>query len=159
MFSNNRGRDTGFAAPTAPGPNGSNGKRGMFSVLGNDVMIVGNIHASADLHIDGKVEGDVRCGALVQGGDSEIRGNVYAETARLAGLIEGTVSVRQLTVERAARITGDVEYETISIENGAAIDGRLKHIVANSGKPFGAPPPPALAAPAQPAELSAEDGA
>lgn len=49
MFSNNRGRDTGFAAPTAPGPNGSNGKRGMFSVLGNDVMIVGNIHASADL--------------------------------------------------------------------------------------------------------------
>ncbi len=163
MFNNNRGRDGGHGmAPTGGMAAASgNAKRGMFSVLGNDVTIVGNIHASADLHIDGKVEGDVRCGALVQGAESQIRGNVYAETARLAGTIEGAVSVRQLTVERAARITGDVEYETIAIENGAAIDGRLKHINASAGHAFGAPAstPPALAAPVAPAELTAEDGA
>jgi cytoskeletal protein CcmA (bactofilin family) len=104
----------------------------MFSVIGPDVVITGNISATADLHIDGRIDGDVTCSSVVQGTDSRITGSVRADVARLAGSIEGAVSVRQLTVERAARIAGDVEYETISIENGASIDGRLKHLSADS---------------------------
>jgi cytoskeletal protein CcmA (bactofilin family) len=96
------------------------------------MIITGNVAATADLHIDGRVDGDVTCGSLVQGPDSVIKGVVKAEIARLAGTIEGSVAVRQLTIERAARITGDVEYETIAIENGASIDGRLKHIAADA---------------------------
>lgn len=119
-------RDSSGSLPTI------NGKRGMFSVIGPDVVITGNIVATADLHIDGRVDGDVLCNTLVQGPDSHIDGAVRAETARLAGSITGSVSVRQLTVERAARVTGDVDYETITIETGAAIDGRLKHISADS---------------------------
>ncbi|OYY89250.1 MAG: hypothetical protein B7Y45_12835 [Sphingomonas sp. 28-66-16] len=137
---NNRARDNA-SSPLPPAPTPAAGKRGMFSVLGPDVIITGNIVATADLHIDGRVDGDVDCGSLVQGTDSRVAGNVRAETARLAGSIEGTVSVRQLTVERAARITGDVEYENISIENGASIDGRLKHISPDSGKSFSGPKP------------------
>jgi cytoskeletal protein CcmA (bactofilin family) len=131
--SSNRGRDGGSSLPPAPQPQAQNGKRGMFSVLGADVVITGNIAATADLHIDGRVDGDVHCGSLVQGTESRINGAVKAETARLAGTIEGSVSVRQLTIERAARITGDVEYETIAIENGASIDGRLKHVAVDAG--------------------------
>ena len=131
--SNNRGRDTSSGLPPAPQPQPTAGKRGMFSVLGADVTITGNIAATADLHIDGRVDGDVNCGSLVQGAESRIHGSVKAESARLAGSIEGSVSVRQLTIERAARITGDVEYETIAIENGASIDGRLKHVAADAG--------------------------
>ena len=141
MFNNSNGkssRDTGSTSLPPP-PSQAAGKRGMFSVLGPDVIVTGNISATADLHIDGRVDGDVNCGSLVQGNESRIAGNVRAESARLAGAIEGTVSVRQLTVERAARITGDVEYENIAIENGASIDGRLKHIAPDSGKSFSAP--------------------
>jgi cytoskeletal protein CcmA (bactofilin family) len=130
--SNNRGRDTSPALPPAPLTPSPSGKRGMFSVLGPDVTITGNIGATADLHIDGRVDGDVNCGSLVQGSESRIHGSVKADTARLAGAIEGSVSVRQLTIERAARITGDVEYETIAIENGASIDGRLKHVAVDA---------------------------
>ncbi len=145
MFNNNttsRGRDAGMS-PLPPSPQAAAGKRGMFSVLGPDVVVTGNVMATADLHIDGRVEGDVNCGSLVQGTESQIIGNLHAETARIAGTIEGTVSVRQLTVERAARITGDVEYENIAIENGASIDGRLKHIAPDSGKSFSGPATPA----------------
>ncbi len=126
MFGSNRGRETTTSSPLSSAMAGQ--KRGMFSVIGPDVVITGNVVATADLHIDGRIDGDVSCGNLVQGNDSLIKGIVRAETARLAGTIDGSVAVRQLTVERAARITGDVEYETIAIENGASIDGRLKHI-------------------------------
>jgi cytoskeletal protein CcmA (bactofilin family) len=132
MFnSNNRGRDRDERPAVPPAPpqqSSNNGKRGMFSVIGPDVTVTGNISATADLHIDGRIEGDVHCGSLAQGAESQVFGNVTAETARLAGAIEGTVRVRQLTIERSAKITGDVEYENITIENGGHIDGRLKHM-------------------------------
>lgn len=117
------------------------GKRGVFSVIGEDVTINGNIIASADLHIDGTIEGDVDCAALVQGSGSRIAGNVRAESARITGTIDGRVAVRQLTVERSARITGDVEYESIAIETGATIDGHLRHKSPGTLKLADAPAP------------------
>ena len=103
MFnSEKRGRDAGPA--TASTPSGqANSRRGMFSVLGADVTVKGNIIATNDIHIDGRVEGDVTCGALVQSADSQICGSVTAESARLAGRTEGTVRVKKLTIEQRAR--------------------------------------------------------
>ena len=150
FHNNNKGRDERPAMPPAPPPqSSSSGKRGMFSVLGPDVIVTGNVTATADLHIDGRVEGDVNCGTLAQGSESQIFGSVTAESARLAGAIEGTVRVKTLTIERSAKITGDVEYENITIENGGNIDGRLKHM--SRIEPAAAPRPVApVAAPASP---------
>ena len=39
-----------------------------FSVFGADTRITGDVSASADLHIDGRVEGDVTCTDLGDGG-------------------------------------------------------------------------------------------
>lgn len=102
-------------------------RRGGFSVIGPDMAITGNVRAEADLHIEGRIDGDVDCGTLVQGAASHVRGQVRADNARIAGTIEGSVTVRQLTVEKGARIIGDVEYDSVSIETGAQIDGRMKH--------------------------------
>jgi cytoskeletal protein CcmA (bactofilin family) len=96
-----------------------------FSVFGADTRIKGDISASADLHIDGRVEGDVACTALVQGEASEIVGAIKAETARLAGTVRGTISVRELVVLKSARIHGDVHYDALTIEQGAQVDGRF----------------------------------
>jgi cytoskeletal protein CcmA (bactofilin family) len=152
MFtSNNRGRATLGGLPPAPPqqqPQQGSAKRGMFSVIGPDVTITGNISATADLHVDGRIDGDVKCGSVVQGTESHIKGAVKAETARLGGTIEGAVSVRQLTIERGAKIIGDVEYENIAMENGAHIDGRLKHVSIDAAR---------AAAPAAPAEAPALD--
>lgn len=156
MFnSNNRGRDERPAMPPAPPQQSGGSKRGMFSVLGSDVTITGNVTATADLHIDGRVEGDVNCGSLAQGADSQIFGSVTAETARLAGSIEGTVRVRTLTIERSAKITGDVEYENITIENGGHIDGRLKHMSTINTAAVSGPRPVETAPAAQPSPFGA----
>ncbi|MDR7156384.1 cytoskeletal protein CcmA (bactofilin family) [Sphingobium xenophagum] len=98
-----------------------------FSMIGGDVTISGNISASVDLHVDGVVEGDISCAALVQGADSRIIGHVTAQSARLAGLVDGSITAEELVVERSARITGDVRYERITIEAGSRIDGHFAH--------------------------------
>ncbi|WP_296675189.1 polymer-forming cytoskeletal protein [Novosphingobium sp.] len=101
-----------------------------FSVFGTDIRITGNVHASADLHIDGHVEGDVTCTSLVQGEGSEIQGAVKAETARLSGTVRGTINARDLVILKSARIHGDVHYDSLTIEQGAQVDGRFAPRVA-----------------------------
>jgi cytoskeletal protein CcmA (bactofilin family) len=96
-----------------------------FSVLAADLAVKGNLIAQADLHIDGRVEGDITCAALVQGEASEIHGEIRTDSARIAGTVRGTLTVGDLVVQRAARIHGDVHYDTITIEQGAVVDGRL----------------------------------
>jgi cytoskeletal protein CcmA (bactofilin family) len=98
-----------------------------FSVLGADLAVKGDITASAELHIDGHVEGDITCSGLVQGESSEIHGAIRAQTARLAGKVRGGIEVSQLVVLKTARIQGDVKYDALTIEQGAHIDGRLSH--------------------------------
>jgi len=101
------------------------GNGSTFSVIGTDVVIKGDVAASADLHVDGRIEGDIACSSLVQGEDSVIEGAITAETARLAGTVKGTISARHLVVLKTARLEGDVHYDALTIEQGAAVEGRF----------------------------------
>jgi cytoskeletal protein CcmA (bactofilin family) len=96
-----------------------------FSVIGADVAIRGDIEASADLHVDGSVVGDLVCASLVQGETSRIEGAITADTARLSGAVQGTITVRELVILKSARIAGDVHYEALTIEQGAQVDGKF----------------------------------
>lgn len=96
-----------------------------FSVIGADVAIRGDIAATADLHIDGTIDGDIKCASLVQGEKSSISGAIVAENARLAGKVTGSITARELVILRTAHIEGDVHYDALTIEQGAEVDGRF----------------------------------
>ena len=96
-----------------------------FSVFGADIVVKGDVSASADLHIDGRIEGDISCATLVQGEASEIVGAITTAGARLGGVVRGSIHAGELVILRSARIHGDVHYDTLTIEQGALVDGRF----------------------------------
>src|SRR3546814_19596445 len=96
-----------------------------FSIVGSDVVITGNVAASVDLHVDGKIEGDLKCANLVQGEASEIQGAVAAETTKLAGLLDASIEAKPLNAQASARLTGDVFYATITHENSGKVAAQL----------------------------------
>jgi len=98
-----------------------------FSVLGPDIAIDGDLTATADLHLDGRIAGDISCAALIQGEGSEVSGMVVAESARIAGRIKGSITANVLTILKTARIEGDVTYGSLTIEDGAQVDGKFSH--------------------------------
>ena len=130
-----------------------------FSFIGPEVTVTGDIETSGQLHIDGTVSGDVRCGSLSQGESGAVHGNIVAEEARLAGLVDGAVEAGSLALEPSARVTGDVLYEELSIAKGAQIDGRFKRrrgsADGSSAARAGARPPATLFG-AEPAAEAAE---
>ena len=96
-----------------------------FSVFGADTLVKGDVSATADLHLDGRIEGDITCASLVQGERGEIVGAIIAQSARLAGTVRGSITAGDLVIMRSAHIHGDVHYTTLTIEQGAQVDGRL----------------------------------
>jgi cytoskeletal protein CcmA (bactofilin family) len=100
--------------------------RPQMSVIGADITITGNLEASVDLHIEGRVVGDVRCATLILGETSRINGGIQAERVRVAGTVEGAIETRDLAVEATGRVTGEVVYGRLRVANGAVIEGKLK---------------------------------
>lgn len=113
------------AAPSAPQGSSDPMSNATFSVLGADLAIKGDLTATADLHVDGKVEGDITCAALVQGEKSVVLGMIRADSARLAGTVKGSIHAGTLVVLKTARVEGDVTYDSLTIEQGAQVDGKL----------------------------------
>lgn len=98
-----------------------------FSVIGADVVITGDLASGSNLQVDGTINGNVRCGALHQAPGGAISGDIEAEEARLAGLVDGRVVAGMVVLQASARITGDIIYEKLCVEGGARIEGRLRH--------------------------------
>lgn len=128
MFSKSKPTQANESAPVQVPARMATGARNVtFSVLGSDVVITGNVSATVDLHLDGRIEGDLACANLVQGADSLIKGAIVAESAKLAGTVDGSITARDLTIQSTARISGDVTYENLVIEPGGQVDGRFTH--------------------------------
>lgn len=98
-----------------------------MSVIGADITITGNIEASVDLHIEGRVKGDVRCATLILGENSAVSGSIYADRVRVSGTVDGAVETRDLAIEATARVTGDVLYSRLRVANGGVIEGSMKY--------------------------------
>ncbi len=121
---------------------GASGRGAKFSFIGPEVSVTGDIVTSGQLHIDGTVTGDVRCGSLSQGETGAVHGNIFAGEARLAGLVDGAVEAGTLALEPSARVTGDVLYEALSIATGAEVDGRFRRRKAGGAQGEAAPERP-----------------
>lgn len=117
----------------------SGGGKSGLSFIGTDIVVSGDVTGVGQLHIDGRIDGNVRCETLIQGEGGTIAGYIDADTAHIAGLVDGTVKARIVTLEPTARVTGDVTYETLSIAAGASIEGRLTRRDAGAVMP---PAPP-----------------
>ncbi len=109
--------------PAAPARSGK--RSASFSVLGPDVVVTGDLVTAENLQVDGRIDGDLRCAELHQGPDSTIAGNIVADEARLAGLVDGTVTAASVILDSTARVTGEVTYTTLCIESGARVEGRF----------------------------------
>ena len=125
------------------------------SVIGAGIAITGNIEATDDLQVEGRVTGDVRCATLILGERSLIKGSIYATRVHAAGTVEGSIETGDLAVEASARIVGDVTYARVRIAAGGIVQGQMKHkssaeedsetskLRLVEAQPNGAPPPAA----------------
>ncbi len=106
--------------------NADKSERAQMSVIGADITITGNIEASVELHIEGRVNGEVRCATLILGESSSVNGKIFADRVRVSGAVDGAIETKDLAVEATARVTGDITYDRLRVANGGVVEGQMK---------------------------------
>lgn len=97
------------------------------SIISSDVTIKGNVSTSGEIQLDGTVEGDVKSNSVTIGENGTVKGKVNADDVIVKGTVKGSITGRNIRIEKSAKLTGDICHQTLSIEAGAYIEGSLTH--------------------------------
>ncbi len=98
------------------------------SIISSDLTITGDLVSEGELHIDGVVEGDIRCRLLVVGVNARISGSIQADVAKIHGNVSGLLCARSVFLATTAKVTGDITHERLEIEQGAYLEGNCRHM-------------------------------
>ena len=77
------------------------------SIVSADLVVNGSLTSIGDVHIEGRVEGDVRSAGLLIGDKAVIQGDVYAEDVTVRGRIEGAIRARKVLLCSTCHVEGD----------------------------------------------------
>jgi len=101
------------------------------TLLGRTATLNGDLEFSGGLHLDGRVNGNVRSsaedgGALSVSESGFIEGNVEVTNIVMNGTVNGDMHAGdRLVLGGSARVNGNVHYGVIEMAPGAVITGKL----------------------------------
>ena len=159
MFSRNKNEPEAAPAPmpVAPPKQRDRGvpRAQVPSIISGDLTVRGTLVSAGDVQIDGRVEGDVRAGALVIGEKAFIEGDVYAEDAVVRGTVHGAIRARKVQLCTTCHVEGNILHEALAMEAGAFFEGNCRH----SDNPLAENPMDSQAAPRRVATPMAQPAA
>lgn len=106
--------------------NGTKNKKSEVSIISEETQIKGDLYSTHEIHVDGQVEGDIKCQSLAVGKTGLVKGCIFAEDVYIRGSVVGQIEAKSVTLLNNARITGDIIHHKLSVEEGATIDGTCK---------------------------------
>jgi len=123
------------------------------SIISIDLSVQGNLSSNGEIQVDGTVNGDISCKALIVGTKGSVSGEVKAQTVRIHGNIKGQVKAKSVFLASTAKMSGDIEHESLAIEPGALMEGHCKRIIAEAPQPVKSEPVEMKSANIRPAKV------
>ena len=112
------------------------GGGGDTTLVSRATVVVGDIHFSGNLEVEGVVRGNIiaqpDADAVVRDVDKgRVEGEIRAPDVIVNGAVEGNVySSRHLELAPKGRVHGNVFYNTVEMAAGSEVNGSLAHIEA-----------------------------
>lgn len=96
------------------------------SIVGEDMVVEGNITAKDAVRIEGTVKGDVKSeGTLVISATGKVVGNVTGSNIMVAGSIEGDLlSDGRIEVAATGKIIGNIRTKSLIVDENAIFQGQ-----------------------------------
>jgi cytoskeletal protein CcmA (bactofilin family) len=142
MFSRGKaGSATGTALVPAPAParggRGASRNRGP-SIIAADLLIVGNVTTEGELHVDGRIDGDVEGRSVTIGESGYVDGHVETREITVHGIVRGSIRARKVHLANGCRVVADIVHDVIAIDSGASFEGHCRRAADQEA---GAPAP------------------
>ena len=94
------------------------------TLISADTKVGGDLTGVGEVHIDGEIGGDVRGRRVSVGVEGTVRGDIFTESADIAGTVFGRIEAVSVTVASSAKIVGSITHKEIEIEKGAKVKNR-----------------------------------
>jgi cytoskeletal protein CcmA (bactofilin family) len=106
---------------------GDPSRAGGFSLIDEDITIVGEIVSEENLRLRGRVEGNVSTsGSIVIEPRGSVRGDITAENLIVEGSVEGrAVVARKFELRPTGRMRGDIRASIVAIAEDAFLQGKV----------------------------------
>jgi cytoskeletal protein CcmA (bactofilin family) len=99
------------------------------TVLGQTVVLRGELSADEDLLIEGQFEGSISLEqhCVTVGANGQVKAEIRARQAVILGTLTGKVSAREkVEIRRSGHLVGDLTTGSVAIEEGAFFKGSIE---------------------------------
>src|SRR6476620_9334999 len=120
------GGETKTERPATYGAKSPSASKMIPSIIGEDLMITGNVTSKGEIQVDGEIQGDINCGSLLLGDKSQVMGSVIAEDIVVRGRVTGSIRGLRVTLQAQSHVEGDIFHQSLAIEQGAYFEGKSR---------------------------------
>jgi len=121
------GRSSSGIPLPASRPGRSEG-RASLSIVGPDLVIVGDLVSNGQVQVDGEIQGDIHGTHVVIGDGARIVGGVVSEEVVVRGSVTGSIRCRKVMLQAESKVEGDIYHKSLAIEEGASFEGRSRRL-------------------------------
>ena len=103
----------------------------MASSIGQTIFVKGHLSAGEDIHIAGRVEGDIQLEqhVLFVQPTADLSAGVLAKTVIIQGAVHGDiVAGESIALQHSASVDGRLAAPRIAINEGASFNGKVETI-------------------------------
>jgi cytoskeletal protein CcmA (bactofilin family) len=96
------------------------------SVIGSDLLVMGNLESKGEVTVEGQIQGDIHCAFLTVGENAQVTGGIVAEEVVVRGRVMGSIRGNRVTLQSSSHVEGDVFHRALAIEQGAFFEGKSR---------------------------------
>lgn len=100
--------------------------RGAPSIVSANTEVGGPIATTDEMHVYGKVMGNISAAAITVCAGAVVKGDLTAETIVIDGTVEGRIEAQHVVLRGGANVTGEIVHGTLGIDTAATFEGAIK---------------------------------
>jgi cytoskeletal protein CcmA (bactofilin family) len=89
-------------------------------------VILGNLISKGEIHVEGKVQGDLYAATIMIGQHGRIMGSIVSDAVVVGGHVMGSIRGKKVVLQSASHVEGDIYHQSLVIEPGAYFEGKSR---------------------------------
>jgi cytoskeletal protein CcmA (bactofilin family) len=127
MFPKGKAKPNGTALVLAE-IDGRDSRHRAPSLIAAELKINGSVTTEGELHVDGRIDGDVTGQIVTVGARGYVNGRIGAVDVLVQGAVTGSIRGHRVRLVQGARVAADIEHDVLAIEEGATFEGACRRI-------------------------------
>ena len=100
----------------------------VVSVLGQGMLVTGNIVCAGSVQISGRVIGDIHASQLTICEGAKVEGKIVSPETTIQGTFSGTINANNVKLQSTAVVDGEIFNKSLTIEQNALFEGVARRL-------------------------------